>query len=216
MKTALIIGSTGLVGSALLNELLAHPAYSKVISFTRKPSGNTHPKLHEHCIDFNNIASYKDLIQGDDLYCAMGTTIKKAGSQAAFTLVDYTYPYQFATIAKSNGVKQFLLVSSIGANAQSKNFYLQTKGTIENDISLLGFETVVIFRPSLLLGKRTEFRFGEKIAMHISQLFSFLFVGKLRPYAPIHSHTVAKAMVSVAQQANTGVNIYASDAIKEV
>jgi len=108
------------------------------------------------------------------------------------------------------------LVSSIGANAQSKNFYLQTKGTIENDISLLGFETVVIFRPSLLLGKRTEFRFGEKIAMHISQLFSFLFVGKLRPYAPIHSHTVAKAMVSVAQQANTGVNIYASDAIKEV
>ena len=145
MKTALIIGSTGLVGSALLNELLAHPAYSKVISFTRKPSGNTHPKLHEHCIDFNKIASYKDLIQGDDLYCAMGTTIKKAGSQAAFTLVDYTYPYQFATIAKSNGVKQFLLVSSIGANAQSKNFYLQTKGTIENDISLLGFETVVIF-----------------------------------------------------------------------
>ena len=81
MKTALIIGSTGLVGSALLNELLAHPAYSKVISFTRKPSGNTHPKLHEHCIDFNNIASYKDLIQGDDLYCAMGTTIKKAAVQ---------------------------------------------------------------------------------------------------------------------------------------
>ena len=213
-KTAIILGSTGLTGSYLLQLILDSNAYDKVISFVRKSTGNAHPKLTEHIIDFDNAGTYKDLVKGDDLFCCLGTTIKKAGSQAAFEKVDLTYPIQFAKIAAENGVKQYLIISSIGADAKSGNFYLRTKGRCEDELKASGIPSISIFRPSLLLGDRKEFRLGEKIMTYGMKFLSLFLIGGLKKYKAIKSSTVAEAMHRTAQQNNTGVNIYESDKIR--
>ena len=213
MKTALIIGSSGLVGKQLLSLLLESKDYDKVIAFNKREMGLNHLKLTQHLIDFENISSYKNLIIGDDFFCTIGTTIKKAGSKKAFRKVDFSYPKQFAEIAKTNNIKHFLIVSSLGADANSSNFYLKTKGEIEQFLININFESVSIFRPSILKGNRAEFRLGEKIGLTIMNLFSFLFIGKLKKYKPIESETVAKGMFTAAQKNKLGVSIYESDGI---
>lgn len=199
MKTAIIIGATGLTGSALLNQLLNDNDFNRVISFTRKQIALTHPKLVQHTIDFNQLNNYKELIKGDVVFCCMGTTIKTAGSQEAFKKVDLVYPTEFAKIAKQNEVKEFYLQSSLGADSNSKNFYLKTKGEAEQTIQQLNFESFASFRPSMLLGKRTEFRFGEVVGKAVMQVFSFLFIGKLKRYKAIHVNQVARAMIKQAK-----------------
>ncbi|UQD57540.1 NAD(P)H-binding protein [Flavobacterium sp. K5-23] len=216
MKTALIIGSTGLVGSHLLNILLESKEYDKVITFGKRVSGNQHPKLIEHLIDFDKPESYDDLVKGDDFFCTIGTTIKKAGSKEAFRKVDFEYPKQFALIALKNGVKQFLLISSLGADANSGNFYLRTKGEIESFLENCNFESVSIVQPSLLLGNRNEFRFGEKAGAFMMKVFSFLFIGNLKKYKPIQGITVAKALFELAQKKTIGFGIYKSDTIQRI
>ncbi len=213
MKTALIIGSSGLVGKQLLSLLLESKDYDKVIAFNKREMGLNHLKLTQHLIDFENISSYKNLIIGDDFFCTIGTTIKKAGSKKAFRKVDFSYPKQFAEIAKTNNIKHFLIVSSLGADANSSNFYLKAKGEIEQFLININFESVSIFRPSILKGNRAEFRLGEKIGLTIMNLFSFLFIGKLKKYKPIESETVAKGMFTAAQKNKLGVSIYESDGI---
>lgn len=213
MKTALIIGSSGLIGKQLLDYLLESNDYEKVISFNKRNLGLNHPKLEQHLIDFDNIASYENLVKGDDFFCTIGTTIKKAGSKEAFKKVDYSYPKQFAEIAKNNNIKHFLIVSSIGANEKSSNFYTRTKGEIENFLIKTNFESLSIFRPSILKGNRDEFRLGEKFGLTIMNLFSFLFIGNLKKYKPIESQTVAKGMFAAAQKNKLGVSIYESDRI---
>lgn len=213
MKTALIIGSSGLIGKQLLNNLLESSDYVKVIAFNKRDLGLNHPKLEQHLIDFDNISSYENLIKGDDFFCTIGTTIKKAGSKDAFKKVDFTYPQQFAKIAKTNNIKHFLIVSSIGSDAKSSNFYIKTKGEIENFLTECNFESLSIFRPSVLTGDRDEFRLGEKYGAFIMNLFSFLLIGSLKKYKPIKSQTVAKAMYFVAQKDKLGVSIYESDMI---
>ena len=131
MKTALIIGGTGLIGSKLLKLLLESSDYEKVIAFSKREMQLKHPKLVVEIIDFDKPESYANLVQGDDFFCTIGTTIKKAGSKEAFRKVDYQYPKQFANIALENGIKQFLLISSLGADEKSGNFYLKTKGEIQ-------------------------------------------------------------------------------------
>lgn len=163
MKTALIIGSTGLIGSHLLELLLESREYEKVITFVKRDSGIQHPKLAQHIIDFDKPETYKELVVGDDFFCTIGTTIKNAGSKDAFRKVDFEYPKQFAAFALQNKIKQFLIVSSLGADANSGNFYLKTKGEIQDFLKDCNFESVSVFQPSLLLGNRTEFRLGEKI-----------------------------------------------------
>ncbi|WP_264565084.1 NAD(P)H-binding protein [Flavobacterium sp. N3904] len=216
MKTALIIGSTGLIGSQLLQLLLESDQYSRVITFVKRDSGIQHPKLKQHIIDFDNPESYRDLVEGDDFFCTIGTTINKAGSKEVFRKVDFEYPEQFAKIATQNKIKQFLIISSLGADAASSNFYLKTKGEIENLLKTLALEQISILRPSLLLGNRTEFRLGEKIGAFFMKAFSFMFVGNLRKYKPIESATVAKALFAIAQQNNKGFTIYESDSIQEI
>ena len=213
MKTALIIGSSGLVGKQLISLLLESKDYDKVIAFNKREMGLNHLKLTQHLIDFENISSYKNLIIGDDFFCTIGTTIKKAGSKKAFRKVDFSYPKQFAEIAKTNNIKHFLIVSSLGADANSSNFYLKAKGEIEQFLININFESVSIFRPSILKGNRAEFRLGEKIGLTIMNLFSFLFIGKLKKYKPIESETVAKGMFTAAQKNKLGVSIYESDGI---
>lgn len=216
MKTALLIGSTGLIGSQLLQLLLESKEYEKVITFVKRDTGITHPKLTQHCIDFDKPETYKELVIGDDFFCTIGTTINKAGTKEAFRRVDFEYPKQFATFALQNKVKQFLIISSLGADATSSNFYLKTKGEMEDFLKNCNFESVAVLQPSLLLGNRTEFRFGEKIGAFFMKTFSFLLIGNLKKYKAIESKTVAKALVTIAQQNNRGFTVYESDKIQEI
>ena len=216
MKTALIIGSTGLIGSHLLNQLLDSNDYIKVITFVKRDTGLKHPKLTQHIINFDQPETYKELVVGDDLFCTIGTTIKNAGSKDAFRKVDFEYPKEFATIALQNNVKQFLIISSLGADANSGNFYLKTKGEIQDFLRECNFESVTVLQPSLLLGNRKEFRLGEKIGSFFMKLFSFLLIGNLKKYKPIQSEAVAKAMFSSAQKNYKGFHIIESNEIQEI
>ena len=216
MKTALIIGCTGLVGIDLLDLLLTSNDYEKVIAFSRSDLEIKHSKLVQHIIDFDKPETYKDLVVGDDFFCAIGTTIKKAGSKKAFKKVDLEYPKQFAAFAMHNNIKQFLIISALGADSQSSNFYLKTKGEIQNYINDCNFESVSVLQPSLLLGDRSEFRFGEKVGALLTKLFSFAFIGSLKKYKPIESSTVAKALLKIAQTNTKGFKIYKSDVIQEI
>lgn len=216
MKTALMIGSTGLIGSQLLELLLESKEYEKVITFVKRDSGIQNHKLKQHIIDFDKPETYQNLVIGDDFFCTIGTTIKKAGSQEAFKKVDFEYPKQFATIASQNKVNQFIIVSSLGANATSSNFYLKTKGEIQNFLKDCNFESVSVFQPSLLLGNRTEFRLGEKIGTFFMKLISFLLIGNLEKYKPIESKTVAKSLFKIAQQNKKGFHVIESDSIQEI
>ncbi len=213
MKTAIIIGASGLTGKALLYQLLQDDSFSRVIIFVRKELTIGHVKLTQHAIDFNNLSSYKDLIKGDVVFCCMGTTIKTAGSQEAFKKVDYTYPFEFAKPAKENNIPVFCLQSSLGADAKSNNFYLKTKGETEDAIRTLNFQSFAAFRPSMLLGDRTEFRLGEKIGKLVMQALSFAFIGKLKHYKAIHVKQVASAMIKHAKSKNTGNIIIENEAM---
>lgn len=204
MKTAIIIGTTGLTGTALLNQLLNDDYFNRVISFSRKQIELTHPKLVQHNIDFNKLNNYTELIKGDVVFCCMGTAIKTAGSQEAFKKVDLIYPTEFAKIAKQNGVKEFYLQSSLGADSNSTNFYLKTKGETERTLQQLNFDSFTAFRPSMLLGKRSEFRFVEFVGKIMMQLLSFIFIGKLKRYKAIHVNQVAIAMIKEAKSNKAG------------
>ncbi|SHG10948.1 NAD(P)H-binding [Flavobacterium segetis] len=216
MKTALVIGSTGLIGSHLLNILLESNEYSKVIAFTKRDLGIKNSKLVQHIIDFDQPETYSQLIVGDDFFCTIGTTIKKAGSQKEFRKVDFEYPKQFASFALQNKVTQFLIISSLGANASSSNFYLKTKGEIQEYLKTTDFESVAVLQPSLLLGDRTEFRLAEKVGGFFMKLLSFVFFGNLKKHKPIEGKTVAKALFTIAQRSNVGFKIYKSDLIQEI
>jgi uncharacterized protein YbjT (DUF2867 family) len=216
VKTALIIGSTGLVGSHLLSLLLDSNDYLKVITFVKRDAGIKHPKLTQHIIDFDKPETYKELVVGDNFFCTIGTTIKKAGNKEAFRKVDFEYPKQFAAFALQNKVKQFLIISSLGADANSGNFYLKTKGEIQDFLKDCNFESVAVLQPSLLLGNRTEFRLGEKIGAFFMKTLSFLFLGNLKKYKVIEGKTVAKALLAIAKTNNSGFKIYESDVIQEI
>jgi uncharacterized protein YbjT (DUF2867 family) len=211
MKTAIIIGATGLIGSTLVEQILENPAYSKVVLLLRKPLNISHSKLIQEVIDFDKPDASK--VIGDDLFCAMGTTLAKAGSKDAQYKIDCTYPYEIGKIAKANGIKQYLLVSSLGADADSSNFYLRTKGDLEQKIKSLGFENFVSFRPSFLLGDRQEFRLGEKIAVVFVKLLNPLMIGGLKKYRGIEASRVASSMQKMANQGLSGVRFVESDEI---
>ena len=211
MKTAVIIGASGLVGSHLCEQLLASPHYSKVILLNRRPTEINHSKLEEKIIDFEN-PDLKGLI-ADDVFCAIGTTIKKAGSKEAQYKIDCKYPSHLASILKEQGAKQFLLVSSIGANAASTNFYLRTKGELENNIKAIGFETSIIVRPSFILGQRKEFRLGEKIGIVMMRILSPLMLGSLKKYRGVKAEAIAAKLITSANSGLSKHHIIESDAI---
>ena len=213
MKTALIIGSTGLTGSHLLHQLLESNQYDKVISFSREVEVE-HPKLVNHIVDFDKPEEYCDLVKGNDFFCTIGTTIKQAGSKEAFRKVDFVFPKNFAKCAMDNGVSQFLIISALGADSQASNYYMKTKGEIEDFLKESTFKSVAIMQPSLLLGDRKEFRFAEKIGGAVMKLFSFAFVGSLAKYKAIESTTLANALYIIAQKNTLGFTVYKSDEIQ--
>ncbi|MCW3463605.1 oxidoreductase [Chitinophaga nivalis] len=214
-KTAIVIGATGLTGTHLVAALLQDPAFGKVKVLVRQPWAHQREKLETILVDFNDETQLAAALHGDALFCCIGTTIRKAGSQETFRQVDFDIPVRCATIAHRQGVRQFLLISSIGADNRSRNFYLRTKGETEAAILQTGFVSTCIFRPSFLIGQREEFRLGEWIAKYLIQLFYFLLQGKWKKYRGIKAATVAHAMVMAAKQDDTGTHIFESDAIQQ-
>lgn len=213
--SALVVGSTGLIGKQLTQNLLQHTAYSKVVCVTRSPQDFGDPRYVNRVINFDQIDAFADEIKANHVFCCLGTTMKKAGSKEKFRKVDYHYPLEIAKTAKQNGAKSFLLVSSMGADTGSSFFYNQVKGEVEEAIGLLNFESYHIFRPSLLMGPRNEKRTGERFAQVLMSGLSFLFVGPIKKYKPIQSDKVANAMVNIALKETTGKHIYESDLLQQ-
>ena len=213
-RNALIAGASGLVGSHCLQLLLQSNRYSQVISIGRREVPLIHPKLDQRIVDFDNLKKHASELVADDVYCCLGTTIKKAGSEEAFYKVDHTYVTTLAQVTASKQASQFLVVSAMGADARSMMFYNRVKGEMEADVLQAGFETVHIFRPSLLLGEREEHRAGEEMASKIMRPLSGLMIGPLRRYRPIQAEMVARAMLFAASQDLKGVHIHLSDEIE--
>jgi uncharacterized protein YbjT (DUF2867 family) len=213
MKTAIVIGATGLIGGLLVKKLIDDSRYQIVKVFSRRSTGINNPKLEEHLIDFDEIDQWKNQIYGDELFSALGTTIRKAKSTTIQYKVDVTYQYEFAKTAAGNGVKGYSLVSSSGSNAKSKLFYLRIKGELDEKVKGLSFEKIRIFRPSLLLGDRPEKRFGEKAAERILKIVVPIFPF-LKNQRPIEGEKVANAMIGSANQDDKErIRIYELDKI---
>lgn len=208
-KVALVVGATGLVGSILTHRLVDSSHYERVKVLVRRPLGWQHPRLQEVQYDFDHPNGL--LVQADDVFCCLGTTMKKAGSKDAFRKVDYQYPLDVARLARSNGAHQFFLVSSMGSDVNSRFFYNRVKGETERDIFAVGFPTFVVVRPSLLLGDRKEFRLGEKIGEGLMRLVNPLVPAK---YKAIRAEQVANAMLTLAQKNMAGIHVIENDQLQ--
>lgn len=210
MRQAVIAGATGLVGGECLKLLLDR--YDTVTAFVRRSTGRTHARLLERHIDFDRLGTM-EIPPGAHVYCALGTTIKTAGSQEAFRHVDYDYPKMLAERTADAPGTRFMLVSSVGANARSGNFYLRTKGELEDAVRALPIEAVHIFRPSVLVGERTESRPGERFGIVMTEALGFLLLGALRKYRAMPAPVLAAAMVAAANRDARGQFIYHYDEI---
>jgi uncharacterized protein YbjT (DUF2867 family) len=212
-RTALVFGASGMVGNYLVRQLLENPAYSKVDIFVRNPAGHFHPKLREHQVDFGRLGDYAELIKGDDLFVCLGSTIRKAGSVARFGEIDRDLPVKIARMAHENGVGGIAVISSLGADSSSRNYYLRIKGEMEAGVQNIPFDRIVIARPSMLFGTRKSFRLGESVGKIFMKAIGFLLVGQARKYRGIDGRTVAAAMISLIQL--PGRKIYQSDELQE-
>lgn len=210
-----IAGATGLTGSALLAILLREPGFDRVVAFVRRPLAIVDPKLTEAAADFAHLREGNPGFV-DAAFCCLGTTIKTAGSEAAFRQVDHDYIIAFATAAKAHGVIHFGVISSLGADAGSRIFYNRVKGETERDLQQLGFPSLAIYRPSILVGRRLELRSLEQVGIIGMQAASPLMLGPLKKYRPIRVTTVANAMLKQSRIAKPGVEIYESDRIQEL
>jgi len=207
---AVIAGASGLVGRECLRLLLNR--YPSVTSLVRKPTARQHPRFTERRIDFDRIDTI-EIPRGAHVYCALGSTIKKAGSEAAFRRVDFDYPKMLAARAAAAGAARFVLVSSVGADKESRTFYLRVKGELEEAIATMPLDAAFFFRPSVLIGDREEKRPGEAIGIGVARALSFALLGPLRKYRAIPAETVAEAMVAAANSQERGVHIYHYDEI---
>lgn len=198
-KTALVIGATGLVGNQLVKTLLEDDRYEEVKIFVRRSVEIDHKKLTEYIIDFNFVEQWKSKVTGDVLYSTLGTTIKQAGSKEEQHKVDFIFQFNFAKVAAENGVKQLVLVSSLGANPKSSVFYSRMKGELDLAVKYLTFDYIHIIRPSALVGNRPKERAGEKVMINMTNFFVRI-LPFLKKYKPIDATIVAQAMVSIADQ----------------
>lgn len=207
VRDVLLLGATGLVGRELLSLLCDDGDVQRVVVIARRPTGATHAKLDEHVFDLDQMDAHADLFKVDQLFCALGTTIKQAGTQERFRVVDHDYPLAAARLGKAQGARHYLLVSALGANASSRVFYNRVKGEVERDVIALQYRGTTIARPSLLLGDRQEHRLGERIASKLAWLTP-------SKYKPIEARDVARALVRLAREDAPGVNVVESRELK--
>jgi len=214
-KIALIAGATGLVGGHLLSILLESSDYDKVKVLTRRPLNQSAEKLIEITVSgVAELDTQKDNLKADDVFCCLGTTMKKAGSKEAFREIDYNYPLSLARLSIEMGAKHFLLISAMGANPQSGIFYNKVKGEVEEAIHKVGFESFTIMRPSLIMGDRNEKRTGENIGKFVMGAFKFLLIGPLKKYRAVEAKKIAKAMAVLAKKADPGMRVVESNEIQ--
>jgi uncharacterized protein YbjT (DUF2867 family) len=215
VKTALLFGASGLVGSHVLSQLISNNNYSKIKLFVRSSIDISDPKIEIIQTDFNNLENHREDIKGDDCFFCIGTTKKNSPDKNEYQRIELNIPKQVAQIAKSNNIKSYFFVSSGYANSKSSGDYLKYKGLVEEEILSLGFSKTGILRPSFILGNRKEFRLGEKIGIIIFKLLNPLFVGPLRKMRSIHSETIAIAMIKLANE-NIDQKIFESDQISDL
>ena len=215
MKTALIFGSSGLVGGHLLNKLIQNNNYSKIKVFIRSELVINDSKLDIIKTDFNNLENHREEIKGDDCFFCIGTTKKNSPDKNEYRRVELDIPKEIAQIAKSNSVNSFAFVSSGYADAKSSGDYLKFKGLVEEELKNLNFSKLAIMRPSFLIGDRKEERVGEKIGIFLFKMLSPLFLGPLKKMKPIQSEIVARAMIRATNE-NLEKNIFESNEIVEL
>ena len=215
MKTALLFGSSGLVGGYLLNQLIKDTNYSKIKLFVRSDPKISNPKVEVIKTDFNNLENYKEDIKGDDCFVCIGTTNKNSPDKDDYRRVELDIPKEIAKIAKSNLVNSFIFVSALYANPKSSGEYIRFKGLVEEELKELNFPKLGIMRPSFLIGNRKEKRASETIGIFVFKLLSPLLLGPLKKMKPIHSETVAKAMIAVIQK-DIQQTIFESNEIVEI
>ena len=215
MKTALLFGSSGMIGGHLLNQLIQNNNYTKIKIFVRSDLKINDPKVEIIMTDFNNLENHKEDIKGDDCFFCIGTTKQNSPDKNEYQRVELEIPKEIAQIAKSNLVNSFIFVSALYANPKSSGNYVRFKGLVEEELKRLNFPKLAIMRPSFLMGDRKEKRGGEKIGIFVFKLLSPLLLGPLKKMRPIHSETVAKAMIRAANE-NLEKNIFESNEITEL
>lgn len=214
MKTALIAGASGLVGSELLKILIANDVYETIHLLSRKPLEIKSSKIIEHIINFDELDRFEPNTKIDHIFCTLGTTIKKAKTKENFKKVDYDYVLELGKKAEQWNTEKFLMVSSLGANAKSRIFYSRVKGEIEQALINHSLNQLFIFRPSLLFGNRKEHRAGEQTAIHVYKIIDPLFFGPFKKYKGIEAKQVAKGMINAALQNDDSFRIFESDEIQ--
>ena len=215
MKTALVFGSSGLVGGHLVNQLILNSNYSKIKIFVRSKIELINPKIEIIETDFNDLEKYRNDIKGEDCFFCIGTTRKNSPNKNEYERIELNIPIQITQIAKSNSIKSFFFVSSGYADAKSSGDYLKFKGLVEQEIKNQNFDKIGIMRPSFLLGNRKEKRIGEKFGIILFKLLTPILVGPLRKMRPIRAEIVAKAMVKLANE-NINQSIFESNEIAEL
>jgi uncharacterized protein YbjT (DUF2867 family) len=215
VKTALLFGSSGLIGGHLLNQLIQNNNYTKIKIFVRSELEINNPKVEIIKIDFNNLENHIEDIKGDDCFFCIGTTKQNSPDKNEYQRVELEVPKQIAQIAKSNLVNSFIFVSALYANPKSSGNYVRCKGMVEEELKKLNFPKLALMRPSFLVGDRKEKRVGEKMGIFVFKLLSPLLLGPLKKMRPIHSETVAKAMIRAANE-NLEKNIFESNEIAEL
>ena len=215
MKTVLIFGSSGLIGNELLKLIRQNNNYIKIKLFVRSDPHISDPNIEIIQTDFNNLEKYKDLILGDECFFCIGTTHKETPDANEYRKVEYDMPVNIAKIAKTNSVKSFIYVSSMGANPKASGKYLKNKGQVEEELKKMNFLKLALIRPSILLGNRKKFRLGERIAIPIMKFLSLFFIGILKKYRPIKVENVAKAMIVIAEN-NYDKQLFESDKLENL
>ena len=215
MKTALIFGSSGLIGNHLLDFILKDNYYQKIKLFVRSNIDIKDSRIEIIYDDFTNIDNLKNTIVGDDCFFCIGTTKKDAPNKNEYRRIEYDIPVNIAKIAKLNSINSFYYVSSMGANSNVSNSYLRNKGEVEDELAKLNFNKLAILKPSLLLGNRKKFRLGERIAQLIMTKLTFIFMGKMKKYKPIKAIDVVKAMINITKN-DYKINFFESDKLLEL
>ena len=215
MKTAIVFGSTGLIGGHLVNQLIQDNYYTKIKIFVRSQTSINNEKVEVINIDFNNLGNHKTEITGDDCFFCIGTTKQNSPNKNDYQKVELDIPKEIAQIAKANSVKSFIFISSIYANPNSSGNYVKFKGLVEEELKRLNFSKLGILRPSFLMGKRKENRVGEKIGIFTFSALSPLLFGPFKKMRPISSENVAKAMIKIANS-NLEKTVFESNEIVEL